>query len=29
PADLGEGAAGDLAAMPEALRRELVGLGLL
>ncbi|TXM87282.1 DUF1489 domain-containing protein, partial [Methylobacterium sp. WL122] len=26
---LGEGAAGDLAAMPEALRRELVGLGLL
>ena len=29
PADLGAGAAGDLAAMPEALRRELVGLGLL
>ena len=29
PRDLGQGAAGDLAAMPEALRRELVGLGLL
>ncbi|MCJ2134509.1 DUF1489 domain-containing protein [Methylobacterium sp. J-026] len=29
PADLGAAAAGDLAEMPEALRRELVGLGLL
>ena len=29
PGDLGIGAAADLAAMPEALRRELVGLGLL
>ena len=29
PADLGAEASGDLAEMPEALRRELVGLGLL
>ncbi|WP_375455456.1 DUF1489 family protein [uncultured Methylobacterium sp.] len=29
PRDLDHDAAGDLAAMPEALRRELVGLGLL
>ncbi|SFL47335.1 DUF1489 family protein [Methylobacterium pseudosasicola] len=29
PADLGAGQSGDLAEMPEALRRELVGLGLL
>ena len=29
PADLDAAAAGDLAEMPEALRRELVGLGLL
>ena len=29
PVDLGADAAGDLAAMPESLRRELVGLGLL
>ncbi|MCJ2014387.1 DUF1489 family protein [Methylobacterium sp. J-076] len=29
PADLGEGQAGDLAEMPEALRRELASLGLL
>ncbi len=29
PADLDARAAGDLAAMPETLRRELVGLGLL
>ena len=29
PADLGAGISGDLAEMPEALRRELVGLGLL
>jgi hypothetical protein len=29
PADLGAGASGDLAEMPEALRRELVSLGLL
>ena len=29
PADLGAGAACDLAEMPETLRRELVGLGLL
>lgn len=29
PADLGAGPSGDVAEMPEALRRELVGLGLL
>jgi hypothetical protein len=29
PADLGEGGEGDLAEMPEALRRELASLGLL
>jgi len=29
PADLGETVSGDLAEMPEALRRELVGLGLI
>jgi hypothetical protein len=29
PADLGAEASGDLAEMPESLRRELVGLGLL
>ncbi len=29
PADLGEGGEGDLAEMPEALRRELAALGLL
>jgi hypothetical protein len=29
PADLGAEASGDLAEMPETLRRELVGLGLL
>lgn len=29
PADLGAGTSGDLLEMPEALRRELVGLGLL
>ena len=29
PGDLGAGDSGDLAEMPEALRRELVGLGLL
>lgn len=29
PADLGDTVAGDLAEMPEALRRELAGLGLI
>lgn len=29
PKDLGAGGSGDVAEMPEALRRELVGLGLL